>query len=300
MSSSNGSIFQTTVWLRAFGEELNLFYYLRGEKIVFGFLFIISKKYKVRGSFIPPYTPVYAPFHDLDLANSSELNLYRSLVRELSSRLNYKILDHICYSSKVDLLSFKWNSHFIRPSVTYQLEGKKYDLSSIHQSKRRYVKKLQKLLDCGELKLIENAEIAKIISLQEELSSIKKFNSNLRILKSICSNEELQNNFLAMAIADKDDNYLSCCWVPYDNFRAYHILNISSNHEDSLLDKANFLLTFIVVSKVLESGRTMDFEGSSIPGVEEFYRHMGGLQELRYRMTKVDVPLLKVLFRLLS
>jgi hypothetical protein len=197
-------------------------------------------------------------------------------------------------------LVFKWLGFITRPITTFRISSTEFDLESIHKSKRRYVKSLIKLLDEGSIKFVENADPLKVIELQRNVAEKRGFSSKEHILQEVVGNANLRKNIWCMALSDLDGQYLAGCLAPFDKNTVYHLVNASKFHPDKLLSKANILLTFLLTKRAVDSGRIMDFEGSMLKGVEEFYRHFGGKPEYRFRLTKYNLaPLNKILNKLL-
>lgn len=73
---------------------------------------------------------------------------------------------------------------------------------------------------------------------------------------------------------DKSNTPLAMIWLPYDLQSAY-LIGAASNPEDRSESKAMTKLIWHAVKWCAGQGLIFDFEGSSLPGVEEYYRSFG-------------------------
>ena len=67
---------------------------------------------------------------------------------------------------------------------------------------------------------------------------------------------------------------------------AYNIVNAVRRDLEGDLKRTNVLLMDAGIRHCLQAGLVFDFEGSMLPGVEDFYRTMGGRQTPTYRMQR--------------
>ena len=123
--------------------------------------------------------------------------------------------------------------------------------------------------------------------MQEVTAKRQKFFPHKRTLKSLLSS--FDSSFMkAYCLRDGQENHvISVAFFLYDNKRVYNIINgyFESNHP--IAKTANLYTLHLGIKFALEKKLIFDFEGSLIPGVEKFYRLMGGSQELVCRFTKV-------------
>lgn len=73
---------------------------------------------------------------------------------------------------------------------------------------------------------------------------------------------------------DKADTLLAMIWLPYDSQSAY-LIGAASDPEDRGEAKAMTKLIWHAVKWCVSKGLIFDFEGSNLPGVEEYYRSFG-------------------------
>lgn len=291
LSTPKGTLFQTSKWLSIFDPQPQLIYSVEGEEILGGLIYTETRKKRLKGINIPPYTPVFSPLWTGELQDHKDLTNYRSFISFLTGHLGKsQVIDFINYADNLDIIPYMWDKYISRPGITYQVRKKDFNIGDVHKSKARYIKKLIKLVEEGELIINTDPDVARIRDMQVEVARRNNFNANIGIIEKLCASEALAGHWTAISIQDKQGQYLAGCIAPHDNYRAYHIVNASTEVSgNSLLNKANFLLTFILAQKTLESGRILDFEGSTLKGVEEFYRQMGGEQVLRFRSTKFNI-----------
>ena len=288
----NGRVFQRISYLSAHGHFLKGVVAIEDDEILGSFLYFNSIKFRVKGCHIPSYTHVFGPVIKKGLPNSSEV--IESIIASLgdSNLIELKI-----DVDDANILPYIKNSGRCIGTQTHRIEADvNFNEGVVHSSKRRYLKKLLKLFNSGELQIREgNDALENLLELQRKTAHKSGFNAHLHSLERIVKglNEE---EYFAFVLLDPSGNPISGAFCPFDKEYAYHIINASIQHDDKLLNRSNVLTTYLAIKKALSMGRGFDFEGSNVPGVAEFYRQMGGVPVVFYRIQIAKSLLSKLYF----
>ncbi len=277
----NGRIFQQPSYLTSMPGKLHIWKVTFQDKIVGLLPLILRRKFFVLGSHIPPYAYVYGPVisGDTGLDREKVLNLLLKVTRKLDfCEMKIPI-------SNADIMPYLKIGGKVIASQTHILSRVvDFNEKHIHDSKRRYLKKLFDKLNNGEIILTEGPETYDdLVWLQVETGKKSGFHVNINTISAIINNLG-QDRCFSLVLKSQDGRPLSGAFCPYDRFSAYHLINASVHHEDPILNRSNILSTFIAIKKSMELGRNFDFEGSNIPGVAQFYRMMGGKPSLIFRI----------------
>ena len=275
------SIFQQPEFLTSVGTDLVTHVVQEGTHIAGALSVVKVKKAGITGYHRPPYVHLYGPVigskYKTKGGQITELllsNLENTALTEFKLRLEDQ-----------DLIPFLQSGASVLAAQGHLLNaGSNYSESVIHNSKRRYLKKLLKAVESEELVVESGASTHdKLIWLQEQTAEQNGFRSYSDTLAGIMSaiNEDQYYSFL---ISSKDGQPLAGAFCPYDRHHAYHLVNASVRHEDGLYNRANILSTYLSVEKAISMGLGFDFEGSNVPGVASFYRMMGGQPRILYRL----------------
>lgn len=283
---NNGTIFHSYAFLSTVGDEYQAIV-IREDKSnnIAGVLPLVKTiKNRLKAFHIPPYAYKFGPVIDSTQAK------YAGTIFKLMME-NTPLTGHLDFSLNVfndDLIPYIKAGFQITASQTHVFKRPMQEndiIKSIHHSKSRYIKKLIKLFDNDELKIIYGKECHEdLLKLQEETGKRGNFNPKLKKVKSIFDNLD-EAQYYSLVIYH-NGQALAGAFCPYDKNYAYHLINASIRHKDSLLDKANFLSAYLSLRKAFELDLDFDFEGSSIPAVADFYRTMGGIPTINYRAQK--------------
>ncbi|CAN0313795.1 unnamed protein product, partial [Ectocarpus fasciculatus] len=77
LSTPKGTLFQTSKWLSIFDPQPQLIYSVEGEEILGGLIYTETRKKRLKGINIPPYTPVFSPLWTGELQDHKDLTNYR-------------------------------------------------------------------------------------------------------------------------------------------------------------------------------------------------------------------------------
>lgn len=276
----NGRVFQRLSYLRSYGKPLHGLVAIKNGIIIGAFIYYIFRKHGIWGIHIPPYAHFFGPV----IASEERTNV--ALLKSILNQVVRGNLVELKVSLDLeDILPFvELGGRCMAIQTHVVASTSNYSENSIHASKRRYLKKLLALLEKGLIKVKYGREcLDDILFLQRRTAEKSNFSAHEVSLQGIVNGLD-DDEFFALAIYDNNNQPISGAFCPYDNEYAYHIINASVKHEDSLLNKSNILATFLAVQQAGLRGLKFDFEGSSIFGVAEFYRQMGGAPVILHRV----------------
>lgn len=276
-------VFQRAEWLSITGDNLVAGICYDDQNQIKGYLPLVqTKKFGIKGYHIPPYTPYFGPvIYEEDILKKSEI--IETLIKPFAKSGH---LDFVIRPSDKDIVNFSRLGFTIEASQTHIIDvNQGYGLSNIHGSKRRYVKKLLELERSGKFIIKKGKEaVEDLKKLNIETEERAGFKGNREVLSKLLN--QFASEETVFVICSEDQQPLAGAFCPSDERYAYHVINASVRHKDSLLDKTNLLSAYKMAESAISGGRSFDFEGSNIPGVAAFYRMMGGVPEINFRMMK--------------
>jgi hypothetical protein len=95
--------------------------------------------------------------------------------------------------------------------------------------------------------------------------------------KNLAAVLEKKGRVVGRKVVSPNENLLSAVLLLDDGRRLYNIMN--STFSEGKGTEANYFLLSNVWQEFEGSGRCFDFEGSDLPGVKEFYKKFGGVNE---------------------
>lgn len=275
------SIFQQPEFLAAAGTDLVTHVVLEGDHIAGALSAVKVKKAGITGYHRPPYAHLYGP------VISSEHRAKGGQITELllSKLENTALTEFKLRLEDQDLIPYLQSGASVLAAQGHILDaGSDYSETSIHNSKRRYLKKLLKAVESGELRVESGPSTHdRLMWLQGKTADQNGFRSYSGVLERIMTALK-EDQYYSFLISSKNEEPLAGAFCPYDRRFAYHLVNASLRHDDSLYNRANILSTYLSVEKAISMGLGFDFEGSNVPGVASFYRMMGGQPRILYRL----------------
>jgi hypothetical protein len=160
--------------------------------------------------------------------------------------------------------------------------------------RKDHLQNAQKALNNG-LIYTEIIPIKKAISFYQSINGPKTPHideSNYQLLESYCNNVlKINQNCFTRAVMNDQGDLLSSALFLKDEKRIYNIMNATSNMGRT--EKANHLLFYQVIQEFSEKELILDFEGSSIVGIKQFYEGFGCYEEVYYlwHYNKLPFPL---------
>ncbi len=96
-------------------------------------------------------------------------------------------------------------------------------------------------------------------------------------------------------VTGQDGSLLAIALLPKDKRRLYNVMN--STLPEGKKKEANYYLLSRLWMEFEDSGMIFDFEGSDIPGVQEFYRKFGGINQPYHKLHFNHLPWTVKLFK---
>lgn len=267
----NGSVFHSFEYLGAVGEEYLCLVIEEGDMIKAALPLVKTRKNKLKAYHIPPHTHVFGPVVNKSYLDKS-YDLIKALLQSLPKSPHY---DFKLYNSG-DVLPYFEMGFSINAIQTHMwVPSIEYSISRISKNKKQDINKLNKLIVTNQICLLENdkSQHEHLIDLYKETSKRAGFKPQMDKLISIMNSDI---SFYSNVIKDANGNAIAGTFCPKDKNSLYHILSLGLRLDDKLLSRANYLSLFYAVSFANKHNLNFDFEGSSLPGVAQFYRMMGG------------------------
>ncbi len=288
-----GSVFHQCRWLERVGEKLRIDVLEDKGRILAGVATVERRKFGVGGCHVPPYTPRYGPLirpsakNQRGSSRTEEQGLLAALLDALPA---WPHTDFILAPGHHDPLPFHWRGWQPSLVITHQIGGSEEEYTgNIVKRKAAYLRKLRRQVDEGRLAVEMNHDADPVLGLWEETAEHKDFGHNDAILRNLFS-DPTEDFWTCVTVRDQKGELLGASLLAYDSRRAYNLVNGVRRDLEGDLRQVNMLLMDAGIRWCLESGRIFDFEGSMLPGVEDFYRIMGGEQVGCYRWMRSRSP----------
>ena len=287
--SPHGTIFHYSWWLQTTATDFTILV-IRNERgaIVAGMPIPRERRPGLRLLCSPSLTPFLGPVFDLSsIDNTCDRLYFMRSNGEILAR-NIKSFDSVRYvagASAPDLQGFLWAGYRVhlgytfRFPATHSLEKVTAGMTRTHQ---------QKLTKALGLKL----HVVRDDGL-DNLVSLNRMTFEKQGLKPICSPDFLGRLWNAAYSQEKahlyvartsEDKPVAALLTVHDNRTTYQIVS-GVNPEFRDIPGA-YLVLWSALQDTLLAGRDYDFEGSSLRGVECFYRRWGAMAVPIWRLEK--------------
>lgn len=287
--SPHGTIFHYSWWLQTTAAEFSILA-IRNERgaIVAGMPIPLERRPGLRLYHSPDLTPYLGPVFDLSTIDNTcdRLHFMRSH-GEILGR-NIKSFDSVRYvagASAPDLQGFLWAGFRVQLGYTFRFPAT-HTLTQITEGMTRT--HLQKLTKAQRLKLTVTRDEG-----VEDLIFLNAKTFEKQGLKPVCSPDFLTNLWNAASSQKKGHLYVAktadgkpvaALFTVNDNRTTYQIVS-GVNPEFREIPGA-YLVLWNALQDTLLAGRDFDFEGSSLRGVECFYRRWGATAVPIWRLEK--------------
>lgn len=290
-SHPSGTICHRTEWLSRVGENLRVHVVSdAGGKIRAGVATVETVKFGVRGFHVPPYTPYFGPLvsrsrKEARAARRSEENKALGLL--LDSLPANKHMDFKLAPGQIELYPYFWRGFTSRVAFTHEICGDVDEYSkNISTGQRTYLRRLKAVVDEGRLTLEVGGDIQEVIRLWEEAARRKSFAARTSVVKRLARASAEAWEWTSICCRGADGRLLAGVGLAIGDGRALNLINATAAILPKGLERANLAAMNLAVRHVLAMGLVFDFEGSMLPGVEEFYRLLGGVPRATYRLQK--------------
>jgi len=282
-----GTIFHKTTWLQLINSQISIYVVMDADEIIAGVALIKTTKFKTTGFHIPPYTQYFSPLYRSDEKGKHSLTEEHTCIKLLLGEIrNSAQTDFKLPRGHQSILPYHWKGFETSVTITHIITGTLQDyLSNLNKNKLRELKKLQQLVASGDITIEQEIKENELLHLLQQTSERKGFDARSALVVKLVieSDVSFAKRFI---IRSREQGLLAFGFFPYDSRAVYNLVNASVRITDPVLKTVNLLLLYQAIEFALNSGRTFDFEGSMLPGVEAFCRLMGGTQVPVYRVQK--------------
>jgi Acetyltransferase (GNAT) domain len=287
--SPHGTIFHYSWWLQTTATDFSILV-IRNERgaIVAGMPIPRERRPGLTLLCSPSLTPYLGPVFDLSsLDNTCDRLHFMRSNGELLAR-NIKSFDSVRYvagASAPDLQGFLWAGYRVSLAYTFRFPASyapEQVTASVTRAHRQKLTKAQQL----NLRVVRDDGLEDLVSLNRiafEKQGLKPACSPdfLRRLWNAAHSQERAHLYVAKT---SDDKPVAALLTVYDNRTTYRIAS-GVNPEFRNIPGA-YLVLWNALQDTLRAGRDFDFEGSSLHGVECFYRRWGAMAVPIWRLEK--------------
>jgi hypothetical protein len=279
--SEQGSIFCKSWWLKAVCEDSFIVVVLkRNGKIVAGIPLPHKKTFGGQEIVMPPLTQTLGVLFSKSAKLSYESKLTEEI--EMQRELIASIPNFVAFSCKFhyefkNWLPFYWAGFSQTTYYTYIIPSIA-DFSTIYKgfsgSKRNHIKNA-----CQKLQVRDSLSWEKLYNLHSSflLKQGKRIDYSKRLFQRIFDSASQNSACKIWCAVDSSEIVHSAIFVIYDTKSAYYLISAINPEQKS--SGANDLLISEALKYLSVRTEVFDFEGSMIPGVEQSFRKLGGVQK---------------------
>lgn len=276
-TSRQGTLFHTTLWLKASGEQFRLLGCFRGSELLGGFALGLAGP-RVAKAPEPSLTP-YLGFISAsrpDAKYVTEISANKQIASAFAEFLKREFDEvEIPFSPEmIDMQPFIWHGFEIELHYTYRLclENPQAVLDNMDAGRRRNLLSAEK----QGLRVEVGADFAEILRLRElsferQLMVTSDGPAAVRFEAALREGERCQSFLTRSRIGEA----LGGVWIAWDEKRAYYLVggydHAAKSNNAVALAMWNAIKFTADELKLTE----FDFEGSKIPPVERFFRKFG-------------------------
>lgn len=272
--SPQGSVFNLSWYLDCLNLDFKVLIVSDNSSKIFAGIVIVKNEIRTFSN------PIFVKHLGILFKNDSLRHKDNALRYKLSTLLivelkKYKTFDYFFHPKFLNWIPFYWNGFAQETRYTYQTDlTKSSDLiySSFHEKLRNDIKNAVN----NDIKVVTNPNINLFYSTINKtfLRQGSKAPFSKEKLINFIKKMNVHSSFMSFAAVDNDDNIIAVCGYVFSQNTSYLILN--GIDIDKNTRGANALMIFESMKLLKEKGITIfDFEGSMLPGVEQFYRRFG-------------------------
>lgn len=288
-----GTVFDSWAWARSFDDRILRFAILdEGGEVVGGFHLFQERRLGFRILRNPPLTPSVGPWLNINASNPS-VRLSRikevfRLVCEAIEAVPHEVISVVFHRSWTDMQPFLWRGFRVAPAYSYVIdlsETQEALWQTMSSDRRKSIKKAQK-----DAILIEETRdferILKLVKMTFERQGQRLASKHVeRVLFSFSRDD---NSFARVAVSGGRD--VACTYCVHDERTAYYLLGgYDAEHRHH---GAAATCMWESIRRAHDLGlEEFDFEGSSVPPIERYFRGFGGALKHSFKVTKAWLPL---------
>ena len=294
--SQSGTLFHTAWWHRAWGAPVDVFVRRGDGGIEAGIAVSLGRYLGVTAVRRPPFTPVNGPvFRSPDLSDRG--SAYSRLVSEWDDAMaacpRVGFYDFVTRPGSPAALPLLWNGYRASPTYTYVIPASERDAwpGRMSDMNRRNLKKAHAEASERKLPVETGTPMPQVVDLFLRTARDKGFAIRGGDDSMIAWWAEVEARGAGTIYTVRDEHTMPACatLVVRDRTTAYYLAGGMRSDVRSG-SRLNLLLFERMIHEAHALGLDFDFEGSSLPGVERFFRGWGG--ELRQGMRYLRIPAL--------
>jgi hypothetical protein len=167
------------------------------------------------------------------------------------------------------LCSFNLKNTFLKHNFVLDLSVPyPFLLKNYHSKARSHISKAQS----NELILKKEVDTSEFISFKRENTKIRISESTWLILRQLIDHFRSLGKVSIYGVYDKNKLISATAWF-YSKKRVYYL--VSANNQKGLQTRASWFLVDSFIRSECEKPLVLDFEGSNIPGVAQFFKAWG-------------------------
>src|SRR5665213_538448 len=275
--SPHGTVFHYSWWLQATGSEFKILgYWDENGNLIGGMPLPFKRRAGLTLYHAPPLSPYLGPIFDLTAVDKTpdRLLIMRDIGEQLARAIRgFDSLSYTAGAAAPDLQGFLWADFRADLGYTFRIDGGTTVDQAFQQISRTHRQKLNKSSEY----LIETADDVTVLSKLsnqtfERQGIARPYSENY--LHRLWQEASKRNRGVIYTARDLNGRYAAALFIVYDYRASYQI--VSGVDMAVPNSPAGGLLTWRGICDALNAGRTFDFEGSRIRGVEQYYRRWGG------------------------
>ncbi len=275
-----GTVFSSQLWCEVFREKLKLCGIFSDTALIGGFVIYETRMKLVKSWITPPFSPHIALF--FQPAKSSNvakiLSYNKSIVRAVAEFIRKQKMGFVKIELPPgvnDVQPFIWEGMDVTIKYTYRLD---LTLTKDELIQRIDPKERSKVSIGGKHDLLieRNTEPDAVVKILRNTFSKKEISTDIKLAERIVKNLSDSNGCFA-SVVKKNDKSLGAFVCVCDSHTAYYLLGGFTDEAKS--KNIGHLGVWDCIMQAQEKELSVfDFEGSMIPGVEQFFRSFGGEQ----------------------
>ena len=293
LAREHGSVFNTLTWTELFGDSLTRYgIYDAGGALRGGFCLFRQKRLGLTVLTNPPGTPSIGPFFESraqhPVARLEERRDVLAALADLLEHLRPAVVSVALAQWVTDCLPFSWRNYKVTPHYTYLLALEQTEeaiLAGMSEARRRNVGKARRDGLRAEL-TDDNSTIA---SLVEATFARQGMDVKREYLKKILFTYPNPANSYTFIVRSSGIP-IAGAFVVHDARSAYYLFG--GYRPEDKHNAAGALALFESIRHAKKLGlEVFDFEGSSVPAIERYFRGFGGKLTPCYGVNKAWLPL---------
>lgn len=284
-----GSVFSSSAWI-SMQEDCMLLGIFRSDGQLSGGCALKSSKLKIFKILTNPGFAPHCGFflkHDA-IQNAQKIATLKSAMNSLISfidQLNYPLVD-ISFDPEIqDVQVFQWRGFRVHPAYTYRLNlsmSEEELWNNVHSSRRNRIKKLE----AEGLRVNSSNDVTRIASIINSRLNAKAVSFDSALFQKIIAESIVSNTGIAM-IAEKEGQDVASSYALMHGPFAYYLFGGTSVGSSD--QGASLSLWKLILESKKRGVSVFDFEGSMLPGIEQFFRSFGGELVPYYRIKKASL-----------